>query len=85
MVEKRKNEIKYDYDILIKKFQGFSKYDFNLFKKTKEVVGSRIFGVQINHRSNTIFVPFADLLNHKRPVKHIGISILQLIHFISEV
>ena len=69
MVEKRKNYIKYDYDILIKEIPGFSKYDFNLFKKMKEVVGSRVFGVQINNRSNIILVPFADLLNHNRRVK----------------
>ena len=66
-LEKKKRSIKKDYDLLAKYIPGFSKYDFNFFKKWREVVGSRVFGVIINGKRNTIIVPFADLLNHKRP------------------
>ena len=69
ILEKKKNNIKNDYDILIKEIPGLSKYNFSFFKKMREVVGSRVFGVNIRNHSNTIIVPFADLLNHKRPTK----------------
>ena len=66
-IENKKKSIKKDYDLLVKYIPGFSKYDFNSFKKFREVVGSRVFGVNIKGKRNTIIVPFADLLNHKRP------------------
>ena len=64
-LEQKKKSMKKDYDTLVNEIPGYSKYDFNLFKKMKEVVGSRVFGVKINGIRDTIIAPFADLLNHK--------------------
>ena len=64
-LEQKKKSMKKDYDTLVNEIPGYSKYDFNLFKKMKEVVGSRVYGVTINGKKETIIAPFADLLNHK--------------------
>ena len=66
-IEKEKKFIKSDYNLLAKSIPGFSKYDLNYFSKIMEVVTSRVFGVKIHNKKETIIAPFADLLNHKRP------------------
>ena len=68
-VKNKKKYLKQDYDLLIKEIPELYKYDFNSFKKAREIIGSRVFGVIINKTRNTIVVPFADLLNHKRPAQ----------------
>ena len=65
-IEERKNNIRNDYDILIKEIPGLSKYNYSFFKKMREVVGSRIFRCDIRYHTNIVMVPFADLINHKR-------------------
>ena len=65
LLDNKNKNIKKDYDALITEIPGYSKYEFNYFKKMRQVVGSRVFGVHINKTSNTIIAPFADLLNHK--------------------
>jgi len=67
LIKKKKREMKEDYDLLVKVIPGYSKYDFNLFKKMREVISSRVFGVTIKGKKNDIIAPFADMLNHKRP------------------
>lgn len=47
LIKKKKREMKEDYDLLVKVIPGYSKYDFNLFKKMREVISSRVFGVTI--------------------------------------
>ena len=59
--------MKEDYDLLTKVIPGFSKYNYDLFKKMREVISSRVFGVTIKGKKNDIIAPFADMLNHKRP------------------
>ena len=68
-IEDEIRSLKHDYKILVNEISGFSKYDFNFYKKIREVVTSRVFGVKIGGKSNTILVPYADLLNHQRPVQ----------------
>ena len=67
LVQKKKKEMKEDYDLLLKEIPGYSKYDYNLFKKMREVISSRVFGVTIRGKKNDIIAPYADMLNHKRP------------------
>ena len=67
LINKKKREMKEDYDLLIKEIPGYDKYDFNLFKKMREVISSRVFGVTIKGKKNDIIAPYADMLNHKRP------------------
>ena len=35
--------------------------------KARMIISSRIFGISINNYKTDVLVPFADLLNHKRP------------------
>ena len=67
LVQKKKKEMKEDYDLLINEIPGYSKYDYNLFRKMREVISSRVFGVTIKGKKNDIIAPYADMLNHKRP------------------
>ena len=67
LIKKKKKEMKEDYDLLVSVIPGYSKYDFNLFKKMREVISSRVFGVTIKEKKNDIIAPYADMLNHKRP------------------
>ena len=47
LLQKKKKEMKENYDLLIKIIPGYSKYDYNLFKKMREVISSRVFGITI--------------------------------------
>ena len=67
LIKKKKREMKEDYDLLTNIIPGYTKYDFNLFKKMREVISSRVFGVTIKGKKNDIIAPYADMLNHKRP------------------
>ena len=67
LLNKKKREMKEDYDLLINVIPGYSKYDYNLFKKMREVISSRVFGVIIKGKKSDIIAPYADMLNHKRP------------------
>ena len=67
LIKKKKREMKEDYDLLTNVIPGYSRYDFNLFKKMREVISSRVFGVTIKGKKNDIIAPYADMLSHKRP------------------
>jgi len=67
LLQKKKKEMKEDYDLLTNVIPGYSKYDYNLFRKMREVISSRVFGVTIKGKKNDIIAPYADMLNHKRP------------------
>ena len=45
----------------------FKKFKFINFKEARSIISSRIFGISINNYKTDALVPFADLLNHKRP------------------
>ena len=47
LLKKKKKEMKEDYELLTHVIPGYSKYDYNLFKKMREVISSRVFGVTI--------------------------------------
>ena len=67
LINKKKKEMKADYELLSNIIPNFSKYDYNLFCKLREVISSRVFGVTINGKKNDIIAPYADMLNHRRP------------------
>ena len=67
LLKKKKKEMKEDYELLTHVIPGYSKYDYNLFKKMREVISSRVFGVKKKRKKNDIIAPYADMLNHKRP------------------
>jgi histone-lysine N-methyltransferase SETD3 len=61
------NDIKFDYDSILKTIPDFSKFSFKDFMEMRMVVSSRIFGVKIAGRKTDCLAPLADMLNHKRP------------------
>ena len=63
----KKKDLKNDYDTLCMYINDFNKFDFKKFCEIRMVVSSRIFGISIYNNKTDVLVPFADLLNHKRP------------------
>ena len=63
----KKKDLKSDYDTLCMYINDFNKFDFKKFCEIRMVVSSRIFGISIYNNKTDVLVPFADLLNHKRP------------------
>ena len=66
-IYEKKMELKLDYEKICKHIPEFSKFSFMKFIKARMLIGSRIFGVEINKKPTDVLAPFADLLNHKRP------------------
>ena len=63
----KKKDIKSDYNKLCEYLPDFKKFKFINFKEARSIISSRIFGISINNYKTDALVPFADLLNHKRP------------------
>jgi len=67
-INDRKNYLKEDYKLLtgaIPKFKNLCSY--SKFMDLRTLVGSRNFGITINHERVGAMVPMSDMLNHKRP------------------
>ena len=63
----KKEDIKNDYNKLCEHLPDFNQFSFSKFCKARVLISSRIFGISINSKKTDVLVPFADLLNHKRP------------------
>ena len=63
----KKEDIKKDYNKLCEHLPDFNQFSFSKFCKARVLISSRIFGISINSKKTDVLVPFADLLNHKRP------------------
>ena len=63
----KKKDIKEDYDKLCKNIKEFSKFSFQKFCESRMIISSRVFGIELENKKTDVLVPFADLLNHKRP------------------
>ena len=63
----KKEDMKKDYNKLCEYLPNFSHFSFSKFCKARVLISSRIFGISINRKKTDVLVPFADLLNHKRP------------------
>ena len=63
----KKEDIKKDYNKLCEHLPDFNQFSFFKFCKARVLISSRIFGISINSKKTDVLVPFADLLNHKRP------------------
>lgn len=59
---KRKQNIIHDYELLKKELQGFDRFSFNEFKHFRNLIGSRVFGLEIEGRKTGAMVPFAGKL-----------------------
>ena len=63
----KKSDIKKDYLKLCERIPLFNRFTFHEFMEARMIISSRIFGISINNSKTDVLVPFADLLNHKRP------------------
>ena len=63
----KKIEMKLDYDQLCLAIPSFSHFSFVKFCQARMAVSSRIFGVCMNEKMSDVLVPYADLINHRRP------------------
>ena len=63
----KKEDMKNDYNKLCEYLPNFNQFSFSKFCKARVLISSRIFGISINRKKTDVLVPFADLLNHKRP------------------
>ena len=63
----KKYDIKRDYLKLCERIPFFKNYSFEEFMEARMIISSRIFGISINNNKTDVLVPYADLLNHKRP------------------
>ena len=66
-IKEKKEDMKNDYNKLCEHLPNFNQFSFNKFCKARVLISSRIFGISINKKKTDVLVPFADLLNHKRP------------------
>ena len=62
-----KEDLKKDYNKLCEILPNFNQFPFTKFCKTRILISSRVFGISMNGKKTDVLVPFADLLNHKRP------------------
>ena len=64
----KKEDMQNDYNILCEKLENFKKnFTYIEFCEARVLISSRIFGISMNDNKTDVLVPFADLLNHKRP------------------
>ena len=63
----KKIDMQMDYNKLCDKIENFSQFSFDKFCKARCIISSRVFGITIHNVKTDALVPFADLLNHRRP------------------
>ena len=56
-----------DYDLICKEVPQYTQFPFVEYQQMRLLVASRIFGISVNGHKTDGFVPYADMLNHKRP------------------
>ena len=67
LIMNKKMDMKMDYNKLCEKIENFKNFSFEKFCQARLIVSSRVFGIAINNVKTDALVPFADLLNHRRP------------------
>ena len=66
-IMEKKEDMKNDYNKICEYLPNFTQFSFSKFCRARILISSRIFGISINKKKTDVLVPFADLLNHKRP------------------
>ena len=67
LIINKKIDMQMDYNKLCEKITNFSQFSFDKFCKARCIVSSRVFGITMHNVKTDALVPFADLLNHRRP------------------
>lgn len=60
-IAKRKSNIRHDYDVLVNQLPGFDRFSFEDFKHYRNLIGSRVFGLEIDGHKTGAMVPFAGI------------------------
>ena len=67
LIINKKIDMEMDYNKLCENIDNFSQFSFDKFCKARCIISSRVFGLTIHNVKTDALVPFADLLNHRRP------------------
>jgi len=67
MVKTKLEDMKKDYDTITTEVPDFKQFPLKEYMEKRLLVASRIFGIDIYDNKTDGFVPYADMLNHKRP------------------
>lgn len=75
-IEDRKNSLKQEFESICLGVPEFDKFKLEEFIWARLVVITRIFGLVVKGKKTDGLVPYADMLNHKRPASghHVGES-----------
>lgn len=60
-------DIKIDYDLICREVPDFAQFTLREYSEVRMMVSSRIFGITVEGVKTDGFVPYADMLNHRRP------------------
>lgn len=60
-------DIKIDYDLICREVPDFAEFSLREYSEVRMMVSSRIFGISVDGVKTDGFVPYADMLNHRRP------------------
>jgi histone-lysine N-methyltransferase SETD3 len=64
---KKIKDIKQDYKMICDEVPEYTQFTLKEYSEIRMMVCSRIFGIEIEGVKTDGFVPYADMLNHKRP------------------
>ena len=60
-------DIKIDYELICREVPQFANFTIREYSELRMITCSRIFGITVNGVKTDGFVPYADMLNHRRP------------------
>jgi len=66
-INEKLEDIKIDYDLICKEVPAFEQFPLKEYSEVRMMVASRIFGITVDNVKTDGFVPYADMLNHRRP------------------
>ena len=66
-ISEKIKDIKADYKTICDEVPEYTQFDLKEYSEIRMMVCSRIFGIDIEGTKTDGFVPYADMLNHKRP------------------
>lgn len=67
MISEKIKDIQSDFNLISKEVPEYREFSLKEYSEIRMMVASRIFGIQVNGEKTDGFVPYADMLNHKRP------------------
>lgn len=67
MINEKIEDVKRDYELVCSEVPDFAQFPFEEYMEIRMIVASRIFGITIEGVKTDAFVPYADMLNHRRP------------------